>query len=67
MKIAHKFGKIVVRLSKIGCKMAKIVYLYIFYVHFSYEDCILIVNDCTTYVKDWPQIGQDCITCIFIC
>ena len=30
MKIARKLGKIVVRLSKIGRKMAKIVYLYIF-------------------------------------
>ena len=30
MKIARKLGKIVVRLSKIGRKTAKIVYLYIF-------------------------------------
>ena len=54
MKIAHKLYKIVVRLSKIGLKMVKIVYLYIFYVHFSDEDCNLIVNDCATYPEDWP-------------
>ena len=42
--------------------MAKIVYLKLLYVHFSDEDCNLIVNDCASYIEDWLRIGQDRIS-----
>ena len=60
MKIARKFGKIVVRLSKIGRKMAKIVYLYIFVCTFQlrrlYFYCQRLHYVCQRLAANWSRL-----------
>ena len=60
MKIARKFGKIVVQLSKIGHKMAKIVYLYIFVCTFQlrrlYFNCQRLRYVCRRLATNWSRL-----------
>ena len=60
MKIARKFGKIVVRLSKIGHKTAKIVYPYIFVCTFQlrrlYLNCQRLRYVCRRLAANWSRL-----------
>ena len=60
MKIARKLGKIVVRLSKIGHKTAKIVYLYIFVCTFQLQrlflNCQQLHYECQRLAANWSRL-----------
>ena len=53
-KIVFKLSTIALCMSKIGCKLVKIVSHVSLYVNICHEDCAEIVDDCTSITEDWP-------------